>query len=290
MSADSHASPDKAEKTIALMHRAAQANAADRFLQGSLLELPGGGDMLVSGDLHGNLQNLKLLLHRADLRRFRGRHVILQELVHSAELTADGRCLSFQCVEAAARAKLRSPSQVHFVLGNHEMAETLDLAIGKGRLDLNEAFDLGLESAYRDRWREVKDAYRAFWRTVPLAARTPNRIFVAHSTPAASHVEEADLAYLRQLPLGEGLARKSPAYHMLWGRDYSEGTAARFARQVEADLFIVAHSKPGEGFVAPNARHVILDSSAYDGCFVILPLDVSLTQEAVLSRIERINP
>ena len=290
MSSGAEATGRDAEQTVGLMRRAAQANAEDRFLRGSLLELPGGGDVLVSGDLHGSLQNLQLIVHRAALKQHHGRHLVLQELVHSDEERPDGRCLSFRCVETAARLKVMAPSQVHFLLGNHEMAEVLGLAIGRRGRDLSPAFDLGLEGAYRDRWREVKQAYCEFWRTVPLAARTANRVFIAHSTPQADHVEEVTLEYLRGLRLGEGLARKSPGYNMLWGRDYAQETADRFAQQVQADLLLVAHAATDQGFSLPNSRHIVIDSSTYDGCTIVLPLDVPLSQEAARRHIERINP
>src|SRR5258708_5881575 len=50
--------------------------------RGRLVQLEGAGEVLVAGDLHGNVENFRLLLEKAQLGKHPERHLVLQELVH----------------------------------------------------------------------------------------------------------------------------------------------------------------------------------------------------------------
>ena len=112
------------DRTIPLIMSAAQANRTDPFRSGFLIHLPAEGELLVTGDLHGNGGNLQRILQIADLGRCPQRHLVLQELVHEVE-SVDDTCRSYRLVEIAAQLKCAYPNQVHILLGNHEMAECL---------------------------------------------------------------------------------------------------------------------------------------------------------------------
>ena len=213
------------------MDEAAAANRSDTSQTGFLVELPSRGDVLVSGDLHGNRRNLDRIINRANLPRFRERHLVVQELVHETEGKSE-RCRSYRLVEMVARLKVSFPEQVHVLLGNHEFAEVVDLPIGKRGRELNSAFAAGLEAAYGERWREVKEAYCRFWRSCTLAVRTPNRIFIVHSTPRLEKMADLDLAYLRRVSAKEVFRRRGAVFPMLWGRDYRPEAARAFAESL----------------------------------------------------------
>jgi len=278
-----------ADHIMALMDWAAQANLNTPLRSGFLQPLPDVGEVMVAGDLHGHMGSMERLIEIANLQRHRSRHLVIHELVH--ELYGDeeeGACRSYRLVEVAARLKVTFPNQVHYLLGNHEFSEVVDLEIGKNGRFLNEEFRQGLEEAYAERWTDVKRAFKRFWRTCPLAIRTKNRLFISHSTPRSSRAAELDLNYLRGLSVEETFKRKSPVFYMLWGRDYSPETADALVRQFEADVFIVGHTPCPDGVKAPNHRHVILDSTTVDAKYVILPLDRPLSHADVLRRVKRL--
>ena len=50
--------------------------------RGRLIQLEGADEVMVVGDLHGNLANFRSLLGKADLGKQSRRHLILQELIH----------------------------------------------------------------------------------------------------------------------------------------------------------------------------------------------------------------
>jgi len=272
--------------TVALMERAARSNLRTPGRRGFLVELPARGDILVCGDIHGNRENLEKIIAIADLDRHPHRHLVVHELIHGDE--AAGATRSHRLVETIARLKVAAPDRVHYLLGNHEFAELLALDIGKNGRLLNDEFAEGLQKAFGERWKEAFGAYRQFWRSCPVAIRTANRLFIAHSTPRLERAPEFGLEYLRNARPDEFLKRKSPAFHMLWGRDYRPQVADALSTALEADVFIVGHTPCEEGVRLPNHRHVILDSTTRDGCYAILPLDRPLTQSDVAQRVKRI--
>ena len=271
-----------ADHAIALMDEGVRANLRDPYITGFLVELPGEGEIMITGDLHGHRSNLRRIVELANLPRYRRRHLVLQELVH--DLTGeDGVCHSCRLVETAARLKVAFPSQVHILLGNHEFSELLNLEIGKKGRELNAAFDEGGRYAYRDGWDDVKASYKRFWQTTPLAVRTQNRLFITHSTSRASKMGDLSLDYFRNTSPDDVFNRRGPIFDMLWGRDYREETANEFARRMKADILIVGHTACEDGIRAPNNRHIILDCKDHEGRYLILPLDQPLTHEDVLA-------
>ena len=270
-----------AENAVVLMDAATKANRSDAFQTGFLIELPARGEVMITGDLHGHRHNLERIVHLANLPRHRERHLILQELVH--ELNKEEEvCRSHRLVEFAARLKATFPGQVHILMGNHEFAEILALDIGKHGRILNMAFDAGGRQLYGEEWPRVREAYERFWTSCPLAVHCENRIFICHSTPQIKKIEKISLDYLRTVSMIDALKRNSPVFDLLWGRDYREETANRFAEQVDADVLIVGHTPCDEGMAVPNSRHVILDCKDHAGKFLLLPLDRPLTQQDVV--------
>jgi hypothetical protein len=276
-----------ADHTIPLIRAAAQATRADAFQSGFLIELPAEGEMLVTGDIHGNGGNLQRILQVADLGRCPGRHLILQELVHEVD-AVDDICRSYRLVEIAAQLKCAYPKQVHILLGNHEFSECLRLEIGKRGRDLNESFDEGLRAAYGEGWEDVKDAYREFWTSSPLAVRTSNGLFVSHSTPRLDHMDELTLDYLRTATAADAFRREGPIFAMLWDRDYRPEAAEAFAQRMQAEVLVVGHTACTDGMRVPNRRHIILDCKDMEGRYVLLPLDRELDQRRVLAYVHRL--
>jgi hypothetical protein len=275
------------DHTIPLIKAAAEANRSDPYRSGFLIHLPSEGELLVTGDLHGNGGNFQRILQVADLGRCPGRHLVLQELVHEVE-TVDEICRSYRLVEIAAQLKCAYPNQVHILLGNHEMAECLRLEIGKAGRELNAAFDEGLRVAYAEGWEEVKEAYREFWTSSPVAVHTSNALFVSHSTPRLDRIDDLSLEYLQTTTVEEVFRRDGPIFSMLWDRDYRPQAAEAFARRMQAEVLLVGHTACTEGMRVPNQRHIILDSKDMEARYALLPLDRELDQRHALAYVQRL--
>ncbi len=279
--------PTSADFAVELMREAVRANLGEAGRQGLLIDLPPEGEIMVTGDLHGNRRNFDRCVALANLPRRRERHLMFQELVHELD-SVDGFCRSHRLVELAAALKRAFPRQVHVLLGNHEFAELLRLSIGKKGRELNKAFEEGGRRLYGARWGEVREAYCAFWMTCPVAIRTPNRILIAHSTPRLERVGDLSAEYLRSVLPAQAFRRNSPVFTMLWGRDYRQASADAIAKRFDVDVLLVGHTPAETGLAVPNTRHVILDCKDQAGQYVLLPLDKPLTQEDVIAQAKKL--
>src|SRR5437588_345537 len=100
-------------RLLRTLHRAREAFQATPGRRGHWIELTGADDVLVAGDLHGNLENFRELLHRADLDRQPRRHLVLQELLHGPYSYSAGGDKSHQLLDLVAALKCQYPERVH---------------------------------------------------------------------------------------------------------------------------------------------------------------------------------
>src|SRR5438309_6017321 len=126
---------------------------------GRLVCLQNGDEVMVVGDLHGNVENFRQALLKADLAKHAGRHLVLQELVHGPHKYPAGGDKSHQLVDLLAALKCQFPQQVHLLLGNHELSQWTGQAIAKGDSELNALFREGLDSAYGKSAAEIYAVY-----------------------------------------------------------------------------------------------------------------------------------
>jgi hypothetical protein len=170
--------PDPA-KLAATIRKATELNRATPGRNGNVVVLKNAEDVLVVGDLHGNLRAFKAMLDRAEMGLNPRRHLVLQEIVH--DVTADpdtGRPdLSHRLVDIVCALKCQYPDRVHVILGNHELSELTNRPIAKRGVPLNELFKEGVERTYGKGAEAIHASYMEFFASMPLAVRTPNRVF-----------------------------------------------------------------------------------------------------------------
>jgi len=188
--------------------------------------------VLAAGDLHGNLENFRRLLDKAQLGKHPLRHLVLQELVHGPFFYPTGGDKSHQLLDLLAALKCQHPRQVHLLLGNHELAQWTNQEIAKENADLNAQFREGVKAAYGSQAAAVYAAYEELLQAVPLAVRTRNRILLCHSVPSASRLESFDPAVLEREGQDTKDFRSGGAIHALvWGRDTRAATVTAFAQK-----------------------------------------------------------
>jgi hypothetical protein len=271
------------DRLLSTLRRALQAFRDTPGRRGRVVALDGAADVLVAGDLHGNLENFRHLLQKADLGRHPHRHLVLQELIHSPHRYPDGGDKSHQLLDLVAALKCQYPGRVHFLLGNHELAQWTGRPIAKEEVDLAEQFWLGVYTAYGNRAEEVYLTYLELFAAVPLAVRTANRVFLSHSLPSAARLEAFDPAALERDEAEEGdLVPAGSVYSLVWGRDVSPANVTAFLRRVGADLLITGHIPCERGFAVPNDHQVILDSLGDPAGYCLFPVDHPLTHEELI--------
>jgi hypothetical protein len=273
-------------KMIAIIRRATELFRATPGRVGSIVTLDPADEVLVVGDLHGNLPAFRQVLMAADLARRPGRHLVLQELVHGPHEYPGGGDKSHQLVDLVCALKCQHPDRVHLILGNHELSELTGRSIGKNGVFLNALFRQGLETAYGASAEAIYRAYQQLFAALPVAVRTPNRVFLCHTIPNGPDLDRLDLEILRgDAWPPESLARGGTIYALTWGRDTQPETADRFAALVDADLFITGHQPCDEGYRQANHRQLIIDGTDPYPAYCLFGAREPVTIEALLAGV-----
>ena len=280
-----------AEQVIELCQQAAEANRSTAGRRGNvvLLTPENGDEVFVAADLHGNRLNFNELLRIADLANHPRRHLVMQEVCHGGPDYPSGGCMSHLMLEDCARLKTEFPHQFHFLLSNHELAELGDFPICKSRKMLNLNFRCGVGEMYGSDADRVRDAYMQFLATSPLAIRLSSGVLITHSLPEKVDREGFDVSVFDRPLTCSDWKTGSPAFRLVWGRDFRPANVQAFADLVCAELLVTGHEPCVNGFSTPNARQVILDSCCKHPSYVVLPVDERLTQAEVLARIAQLH-
>jgi hypothetical protein len=207
--------------------------------------------------------------------------LVLQELVHGTARYPTGGDKSHQLLDLLAALKCQFPKRVHMLLGNHELAQWAGRWIAKAARadeDLSELFRLGVQTAYGERAGEIYSAYLNLFAAIPVAVRTPNRVFLSHSLVGRPFLDQFDPAVLELDVTPENELRPKGAVHSLvWGRDTRPETAVAFLRKVDADLLITGHIPCSKGFEVPNDHQIILDALGSPAAYCLFPTTKPLT-------------
>ncbi len=253
---------------------------------GRVVRLQHVREILVAGDLHGNLENFRRLLVKADLAHFPERHLVLQEVLHGTFSYPTGGERSHQLLDLVVTLKMQFPRQVHFLLGNHELSQWTGRRITKADVDLLEDFCQGVRTAYGSHADEILAAYDQVFATAPLLLLTPNRVCLAHSVPVGTRLETFSLAALEQDPLPESeLKPGGSAHSLVWGRDTSEAVISTFLNKVDADWLISGHIPCDAGWERANSRQLILDSLGHPAAACLFPTDQAVTLDDLVNRV-----
>ena len=260
------------DSAIDTFRRAAELNLEDPIRAGSLLCFPDYGQVVMTGDMHGHRRNFEKLIKYCQLESTPARHVILHELIHEKPEFYGAPDRSIELLLDAAKWKAFFPEQVHFLQSNHELAQLQNHEITKGGRMVTDDFQRGVADVLQSpRIERVIEAIDDFIASFPLAARSPNGIFFAHSLPNVSHMDEFDISCVHlpadQLDLSEG----GMVYQMVWGRRHTPALLDKLAHVLDVEFFIVGHQPQDFGYEVLFDRLIILASDHNHGVF--LPLD-----------------
>ena len=276
-------SPDR---MLNVLRRAIDFVKATPGRTGHLVRLQNCTEVLVAGDLHGHVPNFQVVLKAADLAAHPARHLVLQEVIHGQFRYPSGGDKSHQLVDLFAALKCQFPDRVHLLPGNHELAQWTDRPVGKADEPLNDLFRQGVNETYGSAGPEVYRAYCDLFRALPVALRTPNRVFLSHTLIPGRNLETFDpqkLEYERYED--REFVPGGTVYGLLWGRDTSEKTAAEFLHKVDADLLVSGHIPTDTGYVAPNPRQLIVDCSQTPAAYVLFPADRPITHDELVKGV-----
>ncbi len=277
------------EKVLTTVRRAASLFRATPGRSGGVVTIEPGvaTDVMVVGDLHGNIPAFRRVLETAALGKNDRRHLVLQELIHGPRMYPDeGGDRSHQLVDLVCALKCQFPDRVHLILGNHELSELTNRPIGKNGVPLNALFRRGVDTAYGELGATIYDTYKELFAGLPLAVRTPNRVFLCHTIPDAIELDGFDLNVLAldDWP-AEAMKRHGTVYALTWGRDTDPQTIDRFAAMVDADWFVTGHQPCDDGFRQANHRQIIIDGTDPYPAYCLFPAESPVSIESLLAGV-----
>lgn len=273
--------PYDADASSRLLREAAQLNWADPNRHGSLLVFGSAGQLVMTGDLHGNVRNFEKLQRYCDLPHCPGRGVILHELIHAEPQRAGDVDASIELLVRAAAWKCEFPDNVFCLQSNHELSQLCRHEITKGGRSVLDDFAAGVAQRYGPRAAEVLAAADEYFASLPLAARTAHGIFLSHSLPDPLTMTRWDAGVLRRRPTPADLEPGGAAYALVWGRCHSPESLDYLAARLGADIFITGHTPQDMGY-AVVGRMIVLASDHAHGTF--LPID--LARKYTLEQLE----
>ncbi len=252
------------------------------------VHLPEEGELWITGDLHDHRRNFEKFLRAADLSEHPDRHVIFQEIIHGDYFDSLGSESSCLTLYQAAELKCDYPSQVHFLLANHDLAQIYGEGIMKAGLSVCEAFSAGVKKEFGGDADKVKIAIKEFLLSLPLAVRCSNGIFCCHSIPADQYIDAYDYTVFDRELKGPDYARKTgPVYQLIWGRHASAQTAQKFAAGVGARVVVCGHQPQEIGFGINGEHHLILASEHNQGVYLPINLAETYDMEKLVESLQR---
>jgi hypothetical protein len=268
-----------------IFRQAAQLNLEDPLRRGSLLEFPNYGQLVMTGDLHGHRRNFDKLQRYCDLERAGARHVVLHEIIHIDVEGNGGRDDSHLVLLDAARWKVDFPDQVHFLQSNHELAQLSRHEITKNGRVVTLDFSQDVERTYGSGAGPVLEGIDDYLRSLPLAGRTANRVFLSHSLPTPHSLPMFDPQVVHRLPTAEDLENYGSGYLLVWGRYQTEHELQALASVYDVDCFICGHQPQESGYEVVHDRMIILASDHNHGVFLAFDLGKPTSVEQLTSQI-----
>jgi len=277
-----------ADQVVETLGAAADENkmAPQRIEQ--VVHLPEEGELWMTGDLHDHRRNFDKLLKAADLGNNPQRHLVLHELIHGDHYDATGAEESWVTLYRAAELKCDFPSQVHFMLANHDLAQIHGKGIMKAGLSVCEAFTKGVKKAFDGHHNVVTMAISEFLLSLPLAVRAPNGLFCCHSLPSDDQIDTFDFTVFdRQLTGPDYAQRNGPVYQLIWGRNFSPATVDKFLEKLNAEVLITGHQPQEMGYTTNGEKHLIIASDHNQGVFLPIDLSQKYTVPQLVSRLKK---
>lgn len=272
---------------IAAFERGAHANRHDPHRVGNLIHLSAPGQVIMTGDLHGNVANFERIVRYTDLENRPNRHLILHEILHGGPAGLPDQCQSYLLLARAAQLKVQFPSQVHFLLSNHEIAQAVRSEVLKSGQAMVRAVNNAIAASFADKSALVQKAMEDFIISMPLAIRTENRIWLSHSLPSASHLEYFEQPQFFDKTLTIDDLTTDPGVHALtWDRVHSRHALERLGGLLHADVFIIGHKPQATGYGTEGDSLIVIASDHPQGCLLPFTLDRNYSRESLLALIQ----
>ncbi|HEV7301187.1 MAG TPA: metallophosphoesterase [Tepidisphaeraceae bacterium] len=265
---------------------ATEENQIDALRVEQVVHLPAEGEVWMTGDIHDHRRNWEKLIKYADLANNPQRHLVLHELIHGDHYDAAGAEDSWQMVYEAAKLKCDFPSQIHFLLANHDLAQIYGEGIMKSGISVCEAFNAGVIRDFPQGGMSVTVAITEFLLSLPLAIKTANGLLFTHSLPTDEQIAKYDYTVFNRPLSGPDYKRRvGPVYQLIWGRHMTPAGVDIFAEQMGAKLIVTGHQPQEMGYAVNGDKHLIIASDHNHGVYLPLNLAAEYTMDDLVERL-----
>lgn len=258
-----------------LLEERREGNVGECKINGELIRIQPRGELLVLGDIHGDLESLKFFLKDSE---------ILYSLKEGGKIIflgdyGDRGKYSIEVYYTILLLKKKFPEHIIFLRGNHEF-----LGVSFWPHDL----PILITQKYGEEGKEIYEKIRMIWNYFYLAAVVEGKYFLVHGGIPTNikSIEEISLPY--------GQIKKDNLVEMLWndpierdgiyfnqnrgiGKMFGIDVSKKFLKMTKTKTIIRAHQPTEEG-VAVNHVGLILTLSStkvYGGKAAYLKIDLS---------------
>ena len=268
-----------------LIKDAIEANRHDHFRRGNIVELPSVGDLIITGDLHGNRRNFQKITYYAALDKHPNRHIIFQEIIHGGPQDAQGNCLSYQLLFKLLEYKLQYPNNVHILTGNHDTTFVNGTEVLKNGRKMNQSLKQALSNEYGAEPETVINLIKNLFLSQPLAMRSENKLWCSHSLPSGRFLNNFDSAIMQKEITACDFKKPSSVYSLLWGRNIDESTLLKFSELFNVESFVLGHQNQPDGWSRPQNNLIILASEHNFGCILKTDLSSDISTDSLIKTI-----
>ncbi len=236
--------------------------------KGSLIELPQIGKAMIITDIHGNLDDYNRFMDIWNDFEDENNHLIITgDFIHSISLQNDK---SIEIVDDL-KHRLKTGDNFHVLLGNHEWSVISNKTIYKAGANLSLNFELLLKERYKKRWKEQIEILSNFFKDLPLAVKTQNKVFISHSGPSKYIKNIYDVINI----FNSDYRENKGLFDLLWNRygKYNRKDLETFLENVGSRVMIVGHT-PVKGAKLVYNNQLIVSSSYSDGKKAYVELDL----------------
>ena len=233
-----------------------------------VIKLPRQGIALIAGDLHGNMGDFNKLMEIWGEQSTKDNHLILTgDFIHAMGSDNDK---SLEILDNV-RANCKKFENFHLLLGNHEWATITKLTLYKGGVNQSLNFEELLKGKFGGQWEEKLVEYTNFFKELPVAVKTANKVFISHAGPPKNVNSLTEVMNITR----KGYSNNLPLYELLWRRygDYSKKDVDQFLENIGCRAMIVGHT-PVDGYKLIG-NQLIISSSYTKGKKAYVELDLN---------------
>ena len=250
-----------------IFNQAADLLKSDPARNNNVLNLGDPGEVIIAGDIHGNRPNLqKIITYSSKISP--APTLILQELIHGPVDEKTGQDRSIEILLRAARLKIKNPEKVHFLMGNHDLAQFSGNEIAKEGRGVCKGFVTGVEFCFgEEAAAQIVPAANKFMQAMPIAAKFDNGLWASHTLPSPNRQEVAGYEiFTRNDYAPQDYKRSGSLYEWTWGRDQTPDQLDAIAEKLGVEFFVIGHRHIQEGLLEIPNRAIAINSDKSAGC------------------------